>query len=71
MEIRHVGLPEYPGACVDDLEQLSRAPNLEPQVVIGHSYGGKVALEWATRPSAHEYDVGFRYKSSRTEDEAG
>ena len=34
-------------SCVDDLEELGRA-----EVVIGHSFGGKVALCWARRQPA-------------------
>jgi esterase len=43
--------PQSLAACADDLEELS-AQLGPPDVVIGHSYGGKVALELAARRPA-------------------
>jgi pimeloyl-ACP methyl ester carboxylesterase len=42
--------PHTVDACVDDLLGLFAEWRQEPQVVIGHSYGGKVALQLAKRP---------------------
>lgn len=33
--------------CAEDLERLARDPGLRPSAVVGHSFGGKVALAWA------------------------
>jgi esterase len=40
-------------ACCDDLDALVAAGAMRPSIVIGHSFGGKVAMEWTRRrPSA-------------------
>ena len=49
----HAGSPPRPGphtvaACADDLRVLCHAIGT-PDLVIGHSFGGKVALAWAAR----------------------
>lgn len=36
-------------ACADDVRRLARATGKAPSAVLGHSFGGKVALEVATR----------------------
>ena len=37
-------------ACADDLDELHRASgSARPDVMLGHSFGGKVALTWGTR----------------------
>ena len=41
--------PNTVQACVDDLLSLCRAEGFEPKVIIGHSFGGKVALELAAQ----------------------
>ena len=41
--------PHTLGAGVDDLVELMEAEDLWPEVIVGHSYGGKVALEAARR----------------------
>ena len=43
----HLPPPNTLAACAADLERLSAAREERPSVVIGHSFGGKVALEWA------------------------
>lgn len=43
--------PHTLDACVSDLEALA-AVHGRPAVVVGHSFGGKVALRWAQRPDA-------------------
>ena len=43
--------PHTIGACVADLEALCRHLGVAPTAVIGHSFGGKVALELATPQS--------------------
>jgi esterase len=45
--------PHTIAACCDDLDALVAARGLHPQEVIGHSYGGRVALAWAGRAPAH------------------
>lgn len=44
--------PDTLSACVDDLERLAAHLGLQPWAVIGHSFGGKVALTWARRAPA-------------------
>jgi pimeloyl-ACP methyl ester carboxylesterase len=44
--------PDTLAACVDDLERLAAQLGLQPWAVIGHSFGGKVALTWARRAPA-------------------
>lgn len=39
--------PHTLAACVDDLEALRREEGDEPAGILGHSFGGKVALAWA------------------------
>lgn len=39
-------------ACVDDLTSLSEKEDLRPAGILGHSFGGKVALAWAARRPA-------------------
>ena len=39
-------------ACAEDLSVLTREIGLSPAAVIGHSFGGKVALTYAERPPA-------------------
>src|SRR5262245_39953903 len=39
--------PHTVDACVDDLIALG----IEPRVVVGHSFGGKVMLSYAARPT--------------------
>jgi esterase len=52
-DLRHHGAsqgappPDTLEACARDLEQLSREIGQAPSVVIGHSFGGKVALMFA------------------------
>ncbi len=45
--------PHTMAACCDDLDALVAARGLQPQWIIGHSYGGKVAVAWAGRAPAH------------------
>lgn len=62
VDLRHHGQsagappPNTLAACADDLAASSAALGAEPRVVIGHSFGGKVAIEYARRqsPSALE-----------------
>ena len=44
--------PHTLSACADDLERLAEQLGAAPEVVIGHSFGGKVALEVAARAPA-------------------
>jgi esterase len=49
----HGESPEFSGphtvnACAQDLQELARSRG-EPSVIIGHSFGGKVALSYATK----------------------
>jgi len=44
--------PHTLGAAADDLERLARHLGLAPTAVLGHSFGGKVALAWARRAPA-------------------
>lgn len=52
VDLRHHGRsqgasrPNTLDACVDDLLELSRALGSAPEAVIGHSFGGKVALAY-------------------------
>lgn len=39
-------------ACVDDLEDVSEDEELRPAGILGHSFGGKVALAWGARRPA-------------------
>ncbi len=41
--------PQTVEACVDDLAELAEAVGRPPNAVIGHSFGGKVALAYARR----------------------
>lgn len=41
--------PHTIAACCDDLDALVAARGLRPRWVIGHSYGGKVAVAWSAR----------------------
>jgi esterase len=41
--------PHTLAACADDLERLAEELGASPEVVIGHSFGGKVALELGAR----------------------
>lgn len=41
--------PHSLAACADDLTELTRVLALSPTAVIGHSFGGKVALAYAER----------------------
>ena len=53
VDLRHHGQstgappPNTLAACAGDLVNLSRALGAQPEVVIGHSFGGKVAIEYA------------------------
>ena len=57
VDLRNHGLSEHPpgphtlAAAADDLERLA-AQEGAPEVVMGHSYGGKVTLEYASRRPA-------------------
>lgn len=42
--------PHTLDACVEDLDRLSRALPQRPEVVVGHSFGGKVALLYGDEP---------------------
>ncbi len=44
---RSVGGPHSVQACVEDVDRALRDMKLQPDVVIGHSFGGKVALMFA------------------------
>ena len=44
--------PHTIAACCDDLDALVAAKRLRPQWVIGHSFGGKVAVAWTGRAPA-------------------
>ena len=44
--------PHTLAACAEDLTQLTGALSLNPAAVIGHSFGGKVALTSAEEPPA-------------------
>lgn len=53
----HGDSPVLPGphdlaACARDLGDLARHLSIEPDVVIGHSFGGKVVLKYAADPPA-------------------
>ena len=53
VDLRHHGdsqtdeKPDTLAACADDIAALARALSVEPDAVIGHSFGGKVALVYA------------------------
>lgn len=53
VDLRHHGqstgapAPNTLAACAADLAALSRSLGTEPEVLIGHSFGGKVAIEFA------------------------
>jgi pimeloyl-ACP methyl ester carboxylesterase len=53
VDLRHHGQstgappPDTLAACANDLVELSQGLGASPQVVIGHSFGGKVAIEYA------------------------
>lgn len=53
VDLRHHGhstgapAPNTLAACAADLVALARSLGAEPEVLIGHSFGGKVALEFA------------------------
>jgi esterase len=57
VDLRHHGgsqgapPPNTLRACAEDLVALGRALGAEPEVVIGHSFGGKVAVEYARQGS--------------------
>ena len=44
--------PDTLEACVDDLTRLAAHLGLAPWAIIGHSFGGKVALTWTRRAPA-------------------
>ena len=46
-------LPDTVAACADDCLRLGRALGVHWDVLAGHSFGGKVALELARRPDAN------------------
>ncbi len=58
VDLRHHGdsqgapPPDTVDACADDLDALATALDVRPRVVIGHSFGGKVALSYAARYAA-------------------
>ncbi|HTV18835.1 MAG TPA: alpha/beta hydrolase [Polyangiaceae bacterium] len=58
VDLRHHGhstgapAPNTLAACAGDLAALSAAIGAEPDVIIGHSFGGKVALEFARQALA-------------------
>lgn len=58
VDLRHHGhstgapAPNTLEACAEDLARLGGFLGREPDVLIGHSFGGKVALEYARRGSA-------------------
>jgi pimeloyl-ACP methyl ester carboxylesterase len=58
VDLRHHGSsggappPNTLAACAADLAGLAAAIGREPRVVIGHSFGGKVAIEYARRGAA-------------------
>ena len=53
VDLRHHGdsqtdeKPDTLAACADDIATLAHALHVEPDAVIGHSFGGKVALVYA------------------------
>ncbi len=53
VDLRHHGestgapAPNTLSACAADLTQLGRVLGAQPEVLIGHSFGGKVAIEYA------------------------
>lgn len=42
--------PQTLAACADDVAALAAHLQVQPEAVIGHSFGGKVALAYASRP---------------------
>jgi pimeloyl-ACP methyl ester carboxylesterase len=58
LDLRHHGQsagappPNTLAACAADLKAFGEAVGHSPQVVIGHSFGGKVAIEYARQGSA-------------------
>lgn len=60
VDLRHHGRsvgappPNTIEACVQDLLDLARALGSFPEVVVGHSFGGKVALAYARRVTRRE-----------------
>ncbi len=58
VDLRHHGqsqgapLPNTLGACAEDLLHLERALGHVPEVMVGHSFGGKVALMFAAQHPA-------------------
>lgn len=44
--------PHTLAACADDLDALLAEEDLPVRAILGHSFGGKVALVWARRTSA-------------------
>ncbi len=58
VDLRHHGMstgapaPNTLAACAADLEALGRSLGSAPDVLIGHSFGGKVAIEYARHGSA-------------------
>ena len=57
-DTEHVSAPHTVQACVEDLIVLAKAIGA-PQVLIGHSFGGKVALLYATKVSALRLKLGL------------
>jgi pimeloyl-ACP methyl ester carboxylesterase len=64
VDLRHHGRsqgapsPNTLEACVHDLQELSEALGETPQAVVGHSFGGKVALAYARALSRAEKPSG-------------
>ncbi len=57
-ETEHVDAPHTIEACVEDLIDLAQKIGA-PQVLIGHSFGGKVALQYAAKVSTFQQRLGL------------
>ena len=53
----HLSGPHTVASCAEDLVRLEEHLGCSVQAVIGHSFGGKVALEWSIKPRSQRATV--------------